>query len=90
MNKCTNSNFTLCLFLHSFAGKVATEVSPDIGAWGRTDYLADFDAGSDVDRSDLGEFAAAYGFTSADNNYNALCDFGSDGDVDGPDLKYFG
>jgi len=53
-------------------------VSPDIGAWGRTDYLADFDAGSDVDRSDLGEFAAAYGFTSADNNYNALCDFGSD------------
>jgi len=63
--------------------------APDVSAWGRTDY-SDFDTGSDVDGSDLAEFAAAYGFTSADNNYNALCDFDSDGDVDGSDVNIFG
>ena len=56
---------------------------------GGGDY-SDFDTGSDVDGSDLAEFAAAYGFTSADNNYNALCDFDSDGDVDGSDVNIFG
>ena len=37
----------------------------------------------------IASFAAAYGSTSLDANYNASCDMDIDGDVDGGDLAVF-
>ena len=34
-------------------------------------------------------FAAAFGSVSGDTNYNSVCDFEPDGDVDGSDLAVF-
>jgi hypothetical protein len=37
----------------------------------------------------LSSFATAYGALSTDLNYNSLCDFNVDGDIDGSDLSDF-
>lgn len=42
-----------------------------------------------MDCSDLACFAAAFGSISPHTNYNGLCDFDKDGDVDGSDLAEF-
>ncbi|MDL1955691.1 MAG: C25 family cysteine peptidase [Candidatus Desulfofervidus auxilii] len=50
---------------------------------------ADFDHDGGVDRDDLAVFAAAFGSTSSNPNYNKICDFDYDYDVDGFDLAIF-
>ena len=51
--------------------------------------LGDLDRDGDVDETDLGPFASAFGTTSSLPHYDAGADLNSDGDVDGGDLAKF-
>ncbi len=79
--------------INSTLGQPSPLMDPDDSPWSTNYYLyPGFQYTIDAILSggvDVAAFALAFGSISTDANYNILCDFDGDGDVDGNDLAAF-